>query len=104
MEWVKGFSRYALVIREFLVEDLTFNHWKQSLDEVEVLSKLVRVNLLFRVAHTALVVRQAPQLRLADQLISSKAIRCLHLFSCGTRRLLHIDESLLFRLLLRGRH
>ena len=60
MKWVKGFSRYALVIRKLLVEDLTFDHWKQSLDEVEVLSELVRIDLLFRVAHTALVVRQAP--------------------------------------------
>ena len=45
MEWVKRLSRYALAIGEFLVEDLALDHRKELLDEAQVLSKLICIEL-----------------------------------------------------------
>ena len=45
MKRVERLCRYALTIGEFLVEDLAFDHGKKLLDEAQVLSKLVSVDL-----------------------------------------------------------
>ena len=103
MEWVKRLGRYALTIGEFLVEDLALDHGKELLDEAQVLSKLICVDLsLARGRQQRLVVYDGVQLGLSNQLVVTQAESRLlgPLHSAG--RLLAVDELFLLAGLFAG--